>query len=279
MPLLLLPRSAEEGSSAASPTTSAGTGVAGTRTTTDDARGWRTALLVVGGGVAVAAVVAAVVAARRRRRRRRAEKEQPPRLARLFDAVDALNAQDPRPDAGSGEPQELVYGRRMSARLDAFMPDAPDALRAACRAQHVARWRVPRAEFPPTRAGYLAWRKKLQRMHADVARELMTRVGGFSEEEMETVRSVLCKEDIKGDPLGQALEDVAALVFLEFYLGGFSSQQDREKMVSILRKTWLKMSDAGHAAALRLDLPGAQLELVRAALADASTAAPGGGDD
>ena len=246
---------------------------------------------MVGLGVAVVALVglAAAVGVWRRRRAEaevgaEAVREQgktpprqvEPRLERLFTAVDALNEQDPRVGE-DGAPQELVYGKRMTLVLDEFDANAPDVVRVACRAQHVARWRIPRSDFPEGRAGYLAWRKTLQKMHAQVAGELMAQVGGFSDQEKEAVRHILCKEDIKGDPLTQCLEDVAALVFLQFYFDDFAAEQDRAKMVNILRKTWVKMSDRGHEAALKLTLPPSRLELVKEALSGKS--ASGGGDD
>ena len=66
----------------------------------------------------------------------------------------------------------------------------------------------------------------------------------------------------------QCLEDVICLVFLESYLLDFAAQQDRDKLINILRRTWKKMSSRGHAAALALDLSPEVRELVAAALAE-----------
>ena len=206
------------------------------------------------------------------------------RVARFYSLVDAVNATDPRVDESDGAtPKELLYGRRMTAELERLRSEAsgfkrrdnvdddvPDVVKVAVRAQHVARWRIPRSEFPEGRAGYLAWRKRLQRMHADVARELMVQAGGFSEEEREEVRHILCKEDIKGDPLVQLLEDVAALVFLRYEFAAFAGKQEEDKMVDILRKTWKKMSDEGHAAALKIPMSEEQKRLVERALSSSA---------
>ncbi|MGB8313243.1 MAG: DUF4202 family protein [Aestuariivirga sp.] len=54
----------------------------------------------------------------------------------------------------------------MSAVLEGFMPDAPEVLRIAARAQHIARWAVPRANYAEGRIAYLNWRKDLQKYHA-----------------------------------------------------------------------------------------------------------------
>jgi len=67
----------------------------------------------------------------------------------------------------------------------------------------------------------------------------------------------------------QTLEDVACLVFLENYFADFSTQHDDEKVVSIVAKTWVKMSEAGHKAALTIDIPERARALVERALADA----------
>jgi hypothetical protein len=60
------------------------------------------------------------------------------------------------------------------------------------------------------------------------------------------VQSLLRKENLKADADTQALEDVAALVFLQFELSDFAKKhagQD-EKLVRILQRTWKKMSRA-----------------------------------
>jgi hypothetical protein len=62
------------------------------------------------------------------------------------------------------------------------------------------------------------------------------------------------------------LEDVICLVFLEYYLEEFAAKHDEEKLIDIIRKTWNKMSPAGHEAALRLPLSEAMLQLVTKAL-------------
>jgi len=59
----------------------------------------------------------------------------------------------------------------------------------------------------------------------------------------------------KTDPEAQLLEDVACLVFLEHELAAFAAKHPEEKLIDILRKSWSKMSPAGHKAAIALDLP------------------------
>ena len=49
----------------------------------------------------------------------------------------------------------------MTGWLERIEPKASEALQLAVRAQHIARWRIARDEYPMGRAGYLAWRKAL----------------------------------------------------------------------------------------------------------------------
>ena len=59
---------------------------------------------------------------------------------------------------------------------------------------------------------------------------------------------------MKLDPEAQLLEDVVCLVFLENYFAEFAREHDEAKLIDIVRKTWKKMSDRGHQAALELEL-------------------------
>jgi hypothetical protein len=90
-------------------------------------------------------------------------------------------------------------------------------------------------------------------MHAELAGEILTDVG-HPPEVIDRVGALLRKRDLKTDAEAQALEDVACLVFLEHYLEPFAADHEDDKVVSILRKTWPKMSPAAHEAALVLPL-------------------------
>ncbi|MEM1416207.1 MAG: DUF4202 domain-containing protein [Myxococcota bacterium] len=190
------------------------------------------------------------------------------RLARAFARIDAANAEDPNRDDDGGAPvaKELLYGRRMSAELEAFAPEASDAVKLAARAQHIRRWTVPRSDFPMDRAGYHRWRTHLYDVHADAAEAILRDVG-YGDEVVGRVRKMLRKKGIKSDPEVQLLEDVICLCFLRHYWAAFAAKHDEEKLVGILQKTWRKMSPEGQAAALRLPLGAADLALVEKALA------------
>lgn len=180
---------------------------------------------------------------------------EPTLLRSAFERFDEINAQDPRRELvhGAPQPKELIYAHRMSARLDRLDPEASDALRLAVRAQHIARWRIPRSEYPDGKAGYKRWRTDLMRYHAELAGRILGSVG-YGNETIETVARLLRKEGLKRNADVQTLEDVACLVFLEHYFDDFAEDHEDEKLVDILRRTWAKMSERGRAAALELPL-------------------------
>ena len=191
------------------------------------------------------------------------------RFDRAIAAFDAANAQDPNHETAAGveRPKELLYAERMTAMQQRFAPGASEVVRLAVRCQHVERWRIPRSDHPMDRIGYLQWRKRLYRFHADVAGGIL-RAAGYDEATIARVATLLRKEGIKSDPEVQLLEDIVDLVFLESYLEGFVSahgQYDLAKFRDILAKTAKKMSSSGRGAALSLiALPPDLAPVVRA---------------
>jgi hypothetical protein len=185
---------------------------------------------------------------------------------RLFDEA---NSQDPNQEMWEGEtyPKELLYAQRMSERMDAFAPDASTALRLAARSQHLQRWKIPRDEYPMDLPGYHAWRNQLKEFHAGKAAAILEKVG-YDEELIERVKFLLQKKQLRRDPETQTLEDVICLVFLQYYFDPFSEKYTEEKLIDILQKTWRKMSEAGHEAALKLPLSEKSVVLIQKALSD-----------
>lgn len=178
------------------------------------------------------------------------------RYDRAIARFDAANAEDPNEEtlAGRPRPKELVYAERMTAMLARFVPDASEVLRLAARCQHIQRWKIPRADYAMDRIGYLGWRKRLNKFHAQLAGEILRDVG-YDEATIARVSALLKKESLKADADAQALEDVVALVFLESYLAGFVAAHgayDPAKFTDILAKTAKKMSPRGRAAAVAL---------------------------
>ena len=186
---------------------------------------------------------------------------------------DAANSEDPRRETADGEdwPKELLYSRRMTEMLQRFAPSASEAVRLACRAQHIQRWKIPRAEYPMTPQGYQNWRTTLYKFHADVAGKLMQQAG-YDEEMVERVKKVVSKRGLKVNPETQLMEDVADLVFIEHYMLGFAGQKPdytEEKWLDIIRKTWKKMSDPAHAFVIagKIKLPEPLAPLILKAVA------------
>lgn len=170
------------------------------------------------------------------------------RLEATLAAIDAANAQGP-------DDADLVYGQRMSDELAGLYPDASEALQIACRGQHVERWKLPRAEFPEGRAGYLAWRREQAVRHAARVAEIMV-AKGYDAEIVAAAGQMLRKEGIKRDAEVQALEDVACFTFLRWYAGDFLGPRTPESVERIVNLTARKMSPVARAAALEaFDLP------------------------
>lgn len=191
-----------------------------------------------------------------------------PLLARALARIDAVNAEDPRTERTDDvdEPKEVLYSRRMSRMLDRFSPGASEPLRLAARAQHIARWRIPRSDYPEGREGYRAWRTKLLELHAELTAGILHDVG-YPRETADRVTALIRKESLKRDREVQTLEDVVCLVFLEHYFDDFADKHDDEKLVGILRKTLAKMSANGREAALRVEVAPRGAALVARALA------------
>jgi len=182
--------------------------------------------------------------------------------------IDQANKKDPNKDIVKEitYPKEYIYGVRMSERLNAFMPHASESLKIAARCQHICRWEIARKEFPMDKVGYLKWRNELKKLHAQKAEEILQFVG-YEQELIEEVKFMLLKKQLKKNELTQALEDVICLVFLEHYFDDFAAKHSKEKIIDIVQKTWAKMSEKGHSAALQLPFSDSGLELVKKALA------------
>jgi hypothetical protein len=161
--------------------------------------------------------------------------------------------------------KEVLYSQRMTDWLAKLMPEATEALRLAAHGQHICRWTIPRESYPLDRVGYLQWRTDCKKMHADKLGEILRAVG-YEEATIERVQALVRKEHLKSDPETQLLEDVVCLVFLENYFAEFAREHDEAKLIDIVRKTWKKMSDRGHAAALELPLSTETRKIVEQAL-------------
>jgi len=189
------------------------------------------------------------------------------RLEKTLAAFDAANLQDPNTEIVDGKAvaKEWIYAQRMSAQLHKFYDAPSEALQLATRSQHICRWKSPRSDYPMDKSGYKKWRLDLAQLHGEIAGNIMADQD-YDESMIARVKDLLLKRSLKRDEEVQALEDVACLVFIEFYLEDFAGKHDEEKLIDIIRKTWNKMSAKGHEAALKLPLSESMLGLVGKAL-------------
>ncbi len=192
------------------------------------------------------------------------------RFCAAIARIDQLNDEDPNRAALNGREvgYELLFSVQLFARVLDLAPNASEGLMLAARSQHICRWTSPRGDYPEGRTGYLKWRTNLKAFHANKAAETLLE-NGYDAATIDRVRNLNLKQDLHLNPECQALEDALCIVFLEKQFARFSEKTDEEKMVSILRKTWAKMSDAGRDLALTLPLEAPQKRLVEKALARA----------
>ena len=196
-----------------------------------------------------------------------------PDVIRALELIDSAHREDPNTVEINGKtiPYELHYGQEMTRYLMLHTPNADPLLQTAARAQHFRRWEIPRDTYPRTKAGYFAWRTFLKQRQAEQVNQICLECA-YSEEEARKVAALVAKEELKkgegkGDADAQVIEDVACLVFLHDQFDEFEKGHDEEKIVSILRKTWVKMGARGHELALKMDLSERAKGLIGKALA------------
>tara|TARA_R110000868_G_scaffold229339_5_gene482376 strand:- start:1561 stop:2145 length:585 start_codon:yes stop_codon:yes gene_type:complete len=192
---------------------------------------------------------------------------KPTRFETALVLIDKKNSEDVNTFQVSGleYPKELLYSQRMTRKLLQFKPNASKALQIAARAHHICRWKIARNEYPMDRVGYLKWRETLKKMHAELTAEILETVG-FDQQFIDRVSFLINKKRIKKNEETQILEDTICLVFLDYYFEEFAAKHSEEKIIDILKKTWIKMSDKGHEAALKLPFSEKSLALVKQAI-------------
>ena len=181
----------------------------------------------------------------------------------IIERIDFENSQDPNMESWDGKSfaKELLYSQRMTHWLGRMESQPSLALQIAARGQHICRWRIPREGYPMDRVGYLSWRHELKVMHSEKLNEILSDMG-VSSTLIERVQFLVEKKNLKSDRETQLLEDVICLVFLEFYLDDFTHKHDEEKLIRILSKTWNKMSQEGHDAAMTINYSKEALDLI-----------------
>ena len=159
------------------------------------------------------------------------------RFDRAIAAIDAANADDP-------QDKELRHSELATKWVRRLRPEASEELLLAARAHHIRRWAIPRDSYPKDRAGYLRWRRDLQRAHAeDVARILAAE--DYDDATIVRVQDIIRKRNLARDADVQTFEDALCLVFVEDQLAEFSTRVDEAKLADIVDKTLAKMSPEG----------------------------------
>lgn len=188
------------------------------------------------------------------------------RFTEAIRRIEAANAADPATLTARGKtrPKALAEGAMALSWVARLYPAATEALRLAALAHHLRRWEIPRASHPEGRTGYLRWRKAVRALHAREVGAILEDVG-YDACFIARVQDIVRKKDLAEDGEVQALEDAICLVFLETELASLQARMDAEKLASVLRKTWGKMSPPAREAALALRLsPEARALVLRA---------------
>ncbi|MFQ3176466.1 MAG: hypothetical protein ACJAYB_001286 [Psychromonas sp.] len=191
----------------------------------------------------------------------------------VISLIDAVNCDDPNREIAENKewPKEHLYSVRMSKMLARFKPDADELLKIAVHGQHIQRWKSSRSDYPMGRQGYHQWRTNLYTFHAESVASLMVQAG-FDEIALDRVKSAVSKKSIKINPDSQLVEDIAGLVFIEYYMLAFAEKHpeySQEKWISMISKTWKKMSNDAHQFVLagKIKLPKPLQELIHQAIA------------
>ena len=190
------------------------------------------------------------------------------RYERALRRFDEENSQDPNSVevAGIKRPRELVYAEWLTDWLLRICPAASEELRLAARSQHLCRWMIPRASYPMTRPGYLRWREALKKFHAEKASKILNEVG-YPQTIIERVTSLNLKKDFPQDVEACALEDALCLVFLERQFSELAVKTSDERMISVLQKSWKKMTPEARKWAFKISYGPHEKALLDRALA------------
>lgn len=176
-----------------------------------------------------------------------------PRFERAVARFDAVHRDDPESMEvdGSAVPRAQWYHARLRHWVERLDGKSSEAMRLAARCQHLRRWAIPRADYPPGPGGYRRWREALTELHVLEASAIL-RDAGYDEVVIERVRDFLTKKGLKQDPEVQRFEDAICLVFFEIELAGFARRRDDGQLVRILQKVLRKMSRDGRELASQM---------------------------
>lgn len=184
------------------------------------------------------------------------------KLEEAFELFDDYNRKSPETVLSDGVkyPAEYFYALKLYEWVKKLDSNASEALLLASRCQHIGRWQIQRDTYPEGRVGYLKWRSDLSKYHAGTASSILRSIG-YDDPMVDKVREIVLKKQLRTEADVQTMENALCLVFLQFQFDDLLSKQPDDKMLSILRKTWGKMSDPGkqHALTLKYSPKGAEL--------------------
>ena len=104
-------------------------------------------------------------------------------------------------------------------------------------------------------------------MHVQEASSILREIG-YDDATIGRVGDFLTKKNLKRDAEVQLFEDAICLVFFEMELTDFAGKHDRDRLIRILRKVAMKMSQNGWEVAQQLtkQLPNEVRDLVDKAI-------------
>jgi hypothetical protein len=162
----------------------------------------------------------------------------------------AIGNSDPRRITWDGVelPRQLGESACLWQYIQQLSPSPSAALQLSAHCQHLRRFAYSRQAFAAGRDGYLAWRTDAAHQSADESASIM-RQCGIDEALVEQVVAILTKQDRRHRADVQTMEDALCLSFLRLDALEFAGKHEQSEVLKILRRTWLKMSSAGHSLA------------------------------
>ena len=192
--------------------------------------------------------------------------------ATAIKIINEIHSLDPTHVEYNGDkmPAELLYANYCTEWLYKLKPEASELEELAANCQHFKRWEIPRNSYPLGKKGYYQWRIFLYDFQANEAAKVLKEVG-YSSNDIEVVKQMIAKKDVKNNKQAQLIEDVACLVFLEYYMQPFAETKkdySEEKWLKIIRMTWGKMSEKAHGFALKINYSPEIFQLINKALTE-----------
>jgi hypothetical protein len=179
-------------------------------------------------------------------------------------AIDEVHAKDANIELVDGVEMaaELIYSQRMLKVLTEFLVDADYKISLAAQCQHFERWAVARSLYPMDKKGYFQWRKAIMEYQLKRTSEVLASCG-IALNDIEGIRDVLQNRGKKDHVQGQVIEDVACIVFVEWYLAAFAAKHEQDKVIGIVKKTVKKISEEGMKAISTRPLSGTVQEILK----------------